>query len=288
LIVQNKKLQIFSNPIIQNVSKRVEKYSSPEALSKLYKWNLPALPEILKQEFEEFLKQHLSLDVTNSYGKTIALRRWIEGQLSDSDPVISQVMYRWIVKDWGGIKTGKDDVLTDGVLNAIKAHAESLEKFTFERISSWSKVIAFRFPKTRAIYDVRVIYSLNWFLLESGHAGKFFPPSSGRNSLINFFSYEQDLYLRVHGRPKIIQAFKEELEKRMSSDKSMKSSMVTSLGKVVYIAQDYAYQSYCNLLQEIAIKLFGADDDFGVTKVEMILFSIADGDVIDDVMMHSR
>lgn len=69
----------------------------------------------------------------------------------------------------------------------------------------------------------------------------------------------------------------------MDSKKSMKSSMINSLGKDVYIDKKYAYKSYCNILADISKQVFGIDG-FGVTKIEMILFSIADGDIVGEVL----
>jgi hypothetical protein len=88
----------------------------------------------------------------------------------------------------------------------------------------------------------------------------------------------------VLGVAKIKSAFREELEKKLSSDKSIKSKMINSLGKEVYIDQRYAYQAYCSLLVDISSQLFGEKDDLGVTKVEMILFSIADFDIVGEVL----
>jgi hypothetical protein len=270
-------MQKFSFEIVKNIAKKLEKYKDEQSLAKIYKWPLPVLPNALNSVFSD-------IDSLNTYEKTIKLREWFGEFLRNINEEDRKYLYQWIVKNWGGIKTGKDDNLTKAAIQAITSHCQNFDKFQFSGISSWSKILAFQYPKTRAIYDVRVIYTLNWLLLQTGYSGRFFPSPSGRNSLINFFSYEKTLYKKVLGLSKIREAFKEEFERKLGSDKSIKSAMINSLGKEVYIDQIYAYQAYCNLLIDTANQLFGEKDDFGVTKVEMILFSIADGDIVAEVL----
>ncbi|MBU3594811.1 hypothetical protein ICN10_00155 [Polynucleobacter sp. 86C-FISCH] len=100
---------------------------------------------------------------------------------------------------------------------------------------------------------------------------------------IDFFSYEQELYKRALGSERVKVAFKEELRKGWVA-KSMKSSMINSFWKEVYMDQGYAYQNYCNISIEISNQVFGQNDKFGVTKVEMILFGIADGDIVGEML----
>ena len=284
MIVENNISDIFPVEIVKKIAKKLQNYESPDALARIYKWSLPELPNELRHGFSVILQKSSNSEILSSYGKTIKLRALLEEYLNTCNAENKESTYEWIVKNWGGIKTGKDENLTASIAGAIKTHHDNDGKFEFSRIASWSKALAFQYPERRAIYDVRVIYSLNWLLFKEGHSGKFFPASEGRNSLINFFSYEQELYKRVLGSERIKLAFKEELNKRMSSEKSMKSSMINSLGKEVYIDQGYAYQNYCNILIEIANQVFGQNDKFGVTKVEMILFSIADGDIVGEVL----
>lgn len=270
-------MQEFSIEIVKDVARRLEKYKTDDNLSKIYKWPLPVLPNELTNLFSDS-------DSLNAYEKTIRLRKWFGEHLENINEGNRKIFFQWIVKNWGGIKTGKNDNLMKAALQAITNHRQNFDKFDFLGISSWSKVLAFQYPKTRAIYDVRVIYTLNWLLLQAGYSERFFPSPLGRNSLINFFSYEKIIFKKVLGIAKIKSAFREELEKKLSSDKSIKSKMINSLGKEVYIDQRYAYQAYCSLLVDISSQLFGEKDDLGVTKVEMILFSIADFDIVGEVL----
>lgn len=283
MIVENKISDNFPVEIVKKIAEKLQNYESPDALARIYKWPLPELPNELRDGFNEILQKSSNGEILSSYGKTIKLRALLEEYLKGCNAENKKTTYEWIVKYWGGIKTGKDVNLTTSIAGAIKAHDEDSRKFTFSRIASWSKALAFQYPERRAIYDVRVIYSLNWLLLKAEYEGKFFPSPSGRNSLINFFAYEKGLYNRVLGPGKIKLAFEEELSRRMDSKKSMKSSMINSLGKDVYIDKEYAYQSYCDILADISKQIFGVDK-FGVTKIEMILFSIADGDIVGEVL----
>lgn len=281
----NTDLDQFPMEIIEKIAKRLkENYGNSKALASIYKWDFPNLPKELNDEFREFKSEYSDGNTPSSYGKTIKLREFLEKYLNKPGNVEKkELTHEWIVKNWGGIKTGKDENLTASIAGAVKTHNDDSGKFEFSRIASWSKALAFQYPERRAIYDVRVIYSLNWLLLKAEYEGKFFPSPSGRNSLINFFAYEKELYNRVLGLGKIKLAFEEELSRRMDSKKSMKSSMINSLGKDVYIDKKYAYKSYCNILADISKQVFGIDG-FGVTKIEMILFSIADGDIVGEVL----
>lgn len=274
----------FHFEFIKKISCELEKYKNEDDLIKIYKWRLPELPEELKDDFKHFLKEYSNGGTLSSYEITIKLREWLEKYLSKCNQEEKKSTYQWIVQNWGGIRAGRNENLNIFAAQAVEAHICNSEKYKFSRVASWSKVLAFQYPNTRAIYDVRVVYTLNWLLLKAGYSEKFFPSPSGRNSLINFFSYEKELYKKVLGLSKIKDAFDEELERKLSSGTSRKSSIINSLGKHVYIDQEYAYHTYCNLVSDIADQLFEGKDHFGVTKVEMILFSIADGDIVGEVL----
>ena len=68
---------------------------------------------------------------------------------------------KWIIQDWGGIRRG-DSSLQGHLSTAEKGigteESDPKREFAIERIASWSKYLAFKYPKRYAIYDARVIY----------------------------------------------------------------------------------------------------------------------------------
>jgi len=256
---------------ITNLIKSMNRFTGK--IDALYKWNIPPLKEF---GFEP--------KGVSPYEKTIELRKWFKARLIAGNDNYEDLC-KWIVKDWGGIKTGKDENLMASILNAFDIHNGNGVNFNFERIASWSKALAFQFPETRAIYDVRVIYSLNWLLLKVG-SKKFLPMSEGRNSLLNFFPYENLLYFQSIGFERVLNEFEVDLKSREENDK--KSHLVNTLGKEVFIENKSAYQAYCEILLLLSTGTYGPNDLLGVTKIEMILFSIADTEIVKEVFTNLR
>ena len=191
---------VFDDEVIKKIAIAIGKYE-PD----LYKWNIPSsITE--KFKFKPTGK--------NLYEKTISLRKWAEEQNLKTNPNLCE----WIVKDWGKIKTNKN--LKDDVGKAFKAHDNTNDEFNFERIASWSKVLAFQYPKTRAIYDARAIYSLNWLLLADSK--KFLPMSNGQNSLLKLFSYENLLYFKILNFEGVMNEFEKDLKVREGKKKNSK------------------------------------------------------------------
>lgn len=83
---------VFDNEdeVIKKIATAIEKYK-PE-LHNLYKWSVPSSITEFKPKGE------------NPYKKTISLREWIKEQDLENNADLC----KWIVKDWGGIKTGKN------------------------------------------------------------------------------------------------------------------------------------------------------------------------------------
>ncbi|MDD5273178.1 MAG: hypothetical protein PHU14_10710 [Methylovulum sp.] len=138
--------------------------------------------------------------------------------------------------------------------------------------------MAFREPTEYAIYDARVIYSLNWLLFENG-SEKFFPSPNGRNTLMGALDYTMFLLVKQLS----LKHVKEEIDgdiKRRFEKTTAKSRAIANLKKKLYFKKSDAYSHYCKLLNILAIKLFNEGDKHALTKTEMILFAIADKDVV--------
>jgi hypothetical protein len=99
----------------------------------------------------------------------------------------------WIVRDWGGIRAidiERDmryvrewgDLLGDFDPDQVRTFVASRNN---HRISSWSKILAFRDPDNHAIYDARTSVALNVALFEAGQLEYFHMPES-RNKKVKF------------------------------------------------------------------------------------------------------
>jgi hypothetical protein len=136
--------------------KTLEKFIVEYINNKFYEKSIDIL-EYLKNKRNDFLndniiekidtlKENLPKDIESFY-KDIFLKFILNEMLNQKD---DKEIHRWIVKDWGGIKTHKD-------FDTLK---ESMKNYSFDRISSWSKIASFKDLSKYVIYDSRVIYSL--------------------------------------------------------------------------------------------------------------------------------
>lgn len=172
---------------------------------------------------------------------------------------------RWIVSRWGNIdRKAKDNIELNKLIDEVDSNIFNIEK----RIPSWSKYIAFRHPKKRAIYDARTVFSLNWLIYESG-GENFFPFLNGENTLLKALDYRLWLCCKMLGSDSITECLKKEI-----NDNRKKSTIVRITTEKILIDKTYAYEIYCDLLKNLGSKVYPGDP-WGLTKVEMILFSIA-------------
>ncbi|MES2585809.1 MAG: hypothetical protein V4536_02710 [Pseudomonadota bacterium] len=292
-ISQNKEVAKISEQEFQRISKNISRQitklkvnGKPINIETHYSWSLPELKECWKKSFNESIEcwkksfnESIGEEDLSIFAKTIVLRKWAAEQYLKNEKDLDLSV--WIVKTWGGIRTGKDENLKKSIKEAFDIQKAKTGKFKFERIASWSKPLAFKNYATRAIYDMRVIYSLNWLLLK-GEAKIFFPMSSGRNSLLNFLPFENLLYIKAIGHNELIEEFQNDITSRQNG--AGRSHLVNKLSSRVFIDKEDAYEIYCNLLIDIARKIYGANDPVGLTKIEMTLFTIADTIIVGEVL----
>lgn len=157
----------------------------------------------------------------------------------------------WIINTWGGISAFKD---SDKTREKIQEFAETYEQEEissdlFAVISSLSKLAAFWDYERFAVYDSRVIFSLNWLLFLYAPAHRLFPQPEGRNQRIR--QYHMPTILALHGDKRDFYPDKE------------------------------AFYRYCQLLKECAAQIYG--DDRRIHEIEMFLFKEADLYICDDM-----
>lgn len=114
----------------------------------------------------------------------IELRRQLSPLLHKASAHELARLADWIVKSWGGIPGGSDGASLQWSMALIGFDDARVAAFTAaqgtQRISSWSKVLAFARPDRDAIYDARTAVALNIALSALGEDQRFHMPV-GRN-----------------------------------------------------------------------------------------------------------
>ncbi len=172
----------------------------------------------------------------------------------------------WIIKDWGRITTSYDNVDN---LKDPKLSIETLQ--SFNRISSTSKIAAFKHPDKFVIYDTRIAYSLNWIILSQNAGNQFFPMPDGRNSKMNAFDIE--VLIRLNH----ISTYQMKNEKEAYQGK-----FISQRDENVFIPKKQAYNTLNELVKEVHFMLWPERKNEPYLT-EMLLFAIADQEIFQDI-----
>lgn len=237
-------------------------------LDKLYTWGIS--DDVLSKLAEIDVDLEYDRDITNSYFHlNVHLKQLISKYICENatdkgflESDSFKNLCNWIIAEWGGIKTNKD---INDVINKVKLDAH----YEFKGIASRSKIEAFMKPKECVIYDSRVAFSLNWIILLSG-GEKYFPIPEGRNSKIKMF--DMNLLIRM---------------KHLKKGSTIKELKL--LDKTLFVDKDLSYSFLNKLIKEINLRLW--DDDImkeNLYYTEMLLFAIADNEIIYDIMNRSE
>lgn len=111
------------------------------------------------------------------------VREIVGPHLRACDRVMAADLCVWIVKDWGGITRGAEDIRhwSDELGDYDSATVASfIARRGTARVASWSKLLAFAEPQTYAVYDARTAVALNCVLAGIGSKQSFEMPL-GRN-----------------------------------------------------------------------------------------------------------
>lgn len=291
---------------VENVAKWLMPYS--KNLGNLYQGSIQIKLNNLKARvplgFHTKIDDLIALNSkskTNLYPTMLGLRELMPTLMLANIDKDNISLSEWIVQDWGGINSGDEGKFMQILKRAEGDHSRkiadnTIRTFKCDRIASWSKHLAFKYPRERAVYDAKVIYSLNWLLfkayglLPQDHQRvKYFPFLMGQNSAIGLLDYEIYLLFRdgAQDSSDINKAFECEVEERRSGSRK-NSGFVRKIRKnsQIFIEEDTAYSEYCNLLQRLAEKLYPDDVQHQLTKTEMILFSIADVEIAKEVLQY--
>ncbi len=220
--------------------KRLKDISLQVPLEENYNWEFPISPILIPE------------NIVDIYSRNIYLKENFHQVLKDD---ISLENHYWIIQEWGGIKSLKQNGRNDDKIKKFKKQLEEgkLTRETFSLISSFSKLASFINSNEYAIYDSRAIYSMNWLLFNFTNEKALYPQPSGRN-----------IRLSQYDLPTIIK-----LAKQGHTNKSHK----------------IAYQDYCKLLKYLSKEVFNDDKPY---RIEMLLFIIAPTIIIDCIERKTK
>ena len=185
----------------------------------------------------------------------------------ETDQALFDSICLWIIKDWGGIKGAKDlDTL------ALTKRFLKSDRPEFNRIASSSKIGSYMFPEKYIIYDSRVAYSLNWIILSQQAGTKFFPIPEGRNS--KMAAFDMGVLIRLNDMSLYKPEQIEDLDNKQ---------YVNNRDKRKYIPKEAAYSELNKLIKEVNRGLWTGSKADKLFYTEMLLFSIADREVYQDI-----
>jgi hypothetical protein len=253
-----------------------------------------------KNELEALLGK--KLPGGNAYQWNLSLRKVLKGELVRHDPdtepeIADEKLCLWIVKHWGGTDRNDEltvrlrEILNDRIACWKKHESGEQVEMKFDRISSWSKVLALAFPKECAIYDSRTAFALNWlhFKINRKYSSrkrcfKYWPVPSGTNTLIGLMNPEQ--LLVAHHIDNMLELIEYE-EKHVFGhvDGVKKSFLAGKLRRTIQIEPRLAYQAYCTVLRKLAKKLYRRQHH-QLLRTEMLLFSAATQSIPSEVFAH--
>ncbi|WP_396190583.1 hypothetical protein [Flavobacterium sp.] len=154
-------------------------------------WDLPENKELLTSiaGAEETEKLYA---LTDSAARNVELRALLSKPLKDYDFGRRLRAIEWVVYDWGNVR-GKSEKHELWPKQLQNYEPEVITNFILEnyqdRIASWSKVLAFADSAAYAIYDARVVMSLNVILDKLGHKQRFYMPSASSDKFNQVFSH---------------------------------------------------------------------------------------------------
>lgn len=253
---------------VEKIVKYLEKYKSDLPL--LYNWNakIGRLVE-LETLTEGQVKQ---LKTMSNYEKELQLKSIVGKKLNhtlNTNAELFDKLCLWVIKDWGGITTAKDN----DTLSLIKDFLNN-DKPSFKRIASSSKVGAYMFPQKNVIYDSRVAYALNWIILSENAGQKYFPIPEGRNS--KMVAFDLNVLIRLKNISYYQTTDIKYLDHRL---------FIQNCDKKIFISKKEAYSELNSLVKQVSMKLWKGEKHKveNLYFTEMLLFSIADREVFRDI-----
>ncbi|OCH19097.1 hypothetical protein [Aliivibrio logei] len=204
----------------------------------------------LHENFNWEIPENCPLDFPDGLLSEFERNIYLKHNLSSFLTVDKHTNRYWVIQEWGGIRSLKKNDRNDALLSKLDLELSKgiLTRPTFSVISSLSKVASFIDCSNYAIYDSRVIYSLNWLMFKYTGLTEYYPQPSGRNAELSKFDLNTIFNL---------------------SDR-----------EITYISHKTAYHNYCNLLKTLSFEMYGKNEPY---LAEMLLFSIAPSYIVNDI-----
>lgn len=249
------------------------KGNAPLAVTQLIHW-LGQIPEASTGKTET--KAAVAVQYPTSFTQTLELREKIHAVLQLTDGRVSDrfgsSLARWIVTNWGGVDRQRQESCKDLFVRAQRW--QSPEKLgDYEKVARWSKVLAFCRPHEAAIFDARVVYSLNWYLRRAKKA-KRFPTLPSENSMIDILDHSGFVARERMGLKKFAGAVFDDIRQRETGARIKSQIRRLIEGSRDVVSEEDAYPYYLKIMSGVAMGLFG-DDVWRITKTEMMLFGLA-------------
>lgn len=158
------------------------------------RWDLPKSKKSLESLIGKDETEKL-YGLTDCRKQNVYLRSLLSKPLVDDDYNIRIKAIDWIVAKWGKIPKGKK-AYKEWVLELKDYDDASVEDFiklkNNKRVSSWSKILSFFDSEKNAIFDTRVVISLNTIFDDLGYGQRFYMPQSRDEELNDLFKSIKD------------------------------------------------------------------------------------------------
>lgn len=261
------------NPIydINKITNYLKRYSNQ--LPKLYKWNVK-LDKLVELGVLTPVELN-NLQQKTPFEKEVVLKNKIKIKLNkvhDDGNILFDKLCMWIIKDWGGIRGANNEATLQLVYKFIED-----ETCDFNRIASISKVASYMYPDRYCIYDSRVAYALNWILLSQNAGTKFFPIPEGRNS--KMIAFDMKVLIRLCNINKYATTNVSDMDERL---------FVKNRDKHIFIPKNEAYDVLNSLIKQVSKELWDDDSAKYLYYTEMLLFSIADSEILNDITNSTK
>jgi hypothetical protein len=252
----------------------------------------------VSEETRKALEQHIDTEWVKqtSYEQNINLRKVLTNKVAtkttDGTWELKEATCNWILTNWGGtekskaLKPSTKAIILDRLHRWTLAAAQPINstvsrELPFDRISSWSKILALAFPSECAIFDSRTAYALNWLQFKINLARpvathfKYWPVPSGRNTLIDMLDYSS-LLTALSADTYLNAVRKEQARMGRETTKLSRSRLANRLRRSLEIEGDLAYITYCDVLKAVSNEVFQNEED-SLLKTEMLIFASATG-----------
>jgi hypothetical protein len=267
------------NPLEKAVT--VLRQWAPE-LRDRYIWNSPTEKDLAEAVRKNILTEaqcaHLGGE-KDRFKRNVVLKDMLSENLFRAyDDPVHFFTCRWIIRNWGGIRGGmasdeREDAkkLLEGARDFENA-LQSGKPAGLNRIASWSKYMAFKYPEKYVIYDARVSYTINALLFLTGSTSGFFPAVESRNTVMNAFDIYTLIRLRSASRYR-------ELGQKKNGKR------LASFDTHIFRDPKNAYTDLCRFVCDCTPKVWSAYPERQKYPffTEMLLFSVADSLVIEQI-----